>query len=78
MLCKAFNKWHLTRPIIIYFLGKTRIRWFRAFLAKHSCLADETFDNIKVPPFLGRERVGKLPTIAHSSYTDSSVKGDRR
>lgn len=67
MLCKASNRCHLTRAITIYFLGKTRIRWFGAFSAKHSCLTDETLDNINVHPFLGRERVGKLPTVAHSS-----------
>lgn len=66
MLRKASNRCHLTRAIIIYFQGKTGIWWFGAFSAKHSCLADEAFDNINVHPFLGREWVGKLSTIAHS------------
>lgn len=66
MLHKASNGCHFTRAIIIYFLGKIGIRWFGASSAKHSCLADKAFDNINVHPFLGREGVGKLSTIAHS------------
>lgn len=77
MLCKASNRCHLTGAIIIYFLGKTWIRWFGGLSAKHSCLTDETFDNINVHPFLGRERVGKLSTKAHSSFTPLQ-QGDGR
>lgn len=66
MLRKASNRCHLTRAIIIYFLEKTGIRWFGAFSAKHSRLADEAFDNINVHPFLYGEGVGKLSTIVHS------------
>lgn len=40
---------------------------FGGLSAKHSCLADETFDNINVHPCWAG-KLSPLPTIAYSSY----------
>ena len=71
MLCKASNRCQLTGALATA-CGDDAIRGvnqvFGGLSAKHSCLADETFDNINVHPCWAG-KLSPLPTIAYSSYT---------